>query len=207
MRVRPGRCRSLPLAWAPPRRHIRSFRRRGRGGVRARSRRAGRAAARCRRCPPHHCARPAWRRGRGHGEPSKRRLTRREHRGFLPGSARTVPGVDDAGGGRRGSRAVESAELWQVLSAGWAVPRQRGRDLGGSLNLNLLVRRGDNRLVVRVHRPSVSQAACRTSRPSGTGLTPGYRARRWRRPATAPGGRGPGTGWSRWSGSSRTMRR
>jgi len=39
-----------------------------------------------------------------------------------------------------------------------AIPRQRGRDLGGSLNLNLLVSRGDERLVVRVHRPSVSRA-------------------------------------------------
>jgi hypothetical protein len=30
--------------------------------------------------------------------------------------ARTVPGVDDAGGGRRGLRAVASADLW-VLAA------------------------------------------------------------------------------------------
>jgi Ser/Thr protein kinase RdoA (MazF antagonist) len=66
--------------------------------------------------------------------------------------------VDDAGGGRRGTRAVVSAQLWEVLEARWAIPRQRGRDLGGSLNLNLLVRRGDERLVVRVHRPSVSPA-------------------------------------------------
>jgi len=40
---------------------------------------------------------------------------------------------------------------------GGRFPRQHGRDLGGSLNLNLLVSRGDDRLVVRVHRPSVSQ--------------------------------------------------
>ncbi len=40
--------------------------------------------------------------------------------------ARTVPGVDDAGGGRRGSRAVESAELWELLSAGWGYPRSTG---------------------------------------------------------------------------------
>jgi len=66
--------------------------------------------------------------------------------------------VDDAGGGRRGTRATVSAELWEVLAAGWAIPRQRGRDLGGSLNLNLLVSRGDERLVVRAHRPSVSPA-------------------------------------------------
>ena len=49
-----------------------------------------------------------------------------------------------------------SAELWELLSFRWAIPRQRGRDLGGSLNLNLLVSRGDEQLVVRVHRPSVS---------------------------------------------------
>ncbi len=66
--------------------------------------------------------------------------------------------MDDAGGGRRGTRATVSAELWEVLAAGWAIPRQRGRDLGGSLNLNLLVSRGDERLVVRVHRPSFSPA-------------------------------------------------
>src|SRR5207244_9267090 len=63
--------------------------------------------------------------------------------------------VDDAGGGRRGLRAVVSAELW-VLAAWWAIPRQPGRDLGGSLNL--LVSRGAGQLVVRVHRPSVSPA-------------------------------------------------
>src|SRR5215831_16923442 len=69
---------------------------------------------------------------------------------------RTVRDVDDAGGGRRGSRAVVSRELREVLAGRWAVPRQQGRDLGGSLNLNLLVSRGDDQLVVRVHRPSVS---------------------------------------------------
>jgi len=66
--------------------------------------------------------------------------------------------VDDAGGGRRGTRAVASGQLSEMLAARWAIPRQRGRDLGGSLNLNLLVHRGDERLVVRVHRPSVSPA-------------------------------------------------
>jgi len=45
-----------------------------------------------------------------------------------------------------------------VLAARWAIPRQPGRDLGGSLNLNLLVSRGAGQLVVRVHRPSVSPA-------------------------------------------------
>jgi hypothetical protein len=54
--------------------------------------------------------------------------------------------------------AVASGQLWEMLAARWAIPRQRGRDLGGSLNLNLLVHRGDERLVARVHRPSVSPA-------------------------------------------------
>ena len=76
----------------------------------------------------------------------------------IDGGARTVPGVDDAGGGRRGLRAVVSAELWGVLAARWAIPRQPGRYLGGSLNLNLLVSRGAEQPVVRVHRPSVSPA-------------------------------------------------
>jgi Ser/Thr protein kinase RdoA (MazF antagonist) len=65
--------------------------------------------------------------------------------------------MDDPGGGRRGTRAAASSELREV-AARWAIPRQHGRDLGGSLNLNLLVRRGDDQLVVRVHRPSVSPA-------------------------------------------------
>jgi hypothetical protein len=73
-------------------------------------------------------------------------------------SARIVPGVDDAGGDRRGTRAVVSWELWEVLAARWAIPRQQGRDLGGSLNLNLLVSPGGEQVVVRVHQPSVSPA-------------------------------------------------
>jgi Ser/Thr protein kinase RdoA (MazF antagonist) len=66
--------------------------------------------------------------------------------------------VNDAGGGRRGTRAAVSQELWEVLTARYAIPRQQGRDLGGSLNLNLLAGRGGEQLVVRVHRPSVSAA-------------------------------------------------
>ncbi len=37
-------------------------------------------------------------------------------------------------------------------------PRQDGHDLGGSVNLNLLVSRGGEQLVARVHRPSVAPA-------------------------------------------------
>jgi len=33
-----------------------------------------------------------------------------------------------------------------VLAARYAIPRQQGRDLGGSLNLNLLVSRGRDQL-------------------------------------------------------------
>jgi Ser/Thr protein kinase RdoA (MazF antagonist) len=66
--------------------------------------------------------------------------------------------VDDAGGGRRGTRAAVSNELWEVLVGRYAIPRQQGCDLGGSLNLNLLVHRGEEQLVARVHRPSVSRA-------------------------------------------------
>jgi Ser/Thr protein kinase RdoA (MazF antagonist) len=66
--------------------------------------------------------------------------------------------MDDAGGARRGMRAAVSAGLWEVLAARFGIPRQQGRDPGGSLNLNLLVSRGDDQLVIRVHRPSVSQA-------------------------------------------------
>jgi hypothetical protein len=66
--------------------------------------------------------------------------------------------MDDAGGGRRGARAAVSGKLWEVLAARWAIPRQRERDLGGSVNLNLLVHRGNDQLVVRVYRPSLSAA-------------------------------------------------
>jgi len=73
-------------------------------------------------------------------------------------AAGTVLGVDDAAGGRRGTRPAVSGRLWEVLAARWAIPRQQGRDLGGSVNLNLLVSRGGDQLVARVYRPSVSQA-------------------------------------------------
>jgi Ser/Thr protein kinase RdoA (MazF antagonist) len=66
--------------------------------------------------------------------------------------------MDDAGGGRRRTRAAVSAKLWEVLAARWAIPRQRKRDLGGGVNLNFLVHRGNDQLVVRVYRPSLSPA-------------------------------------------------
>jgi len=98
--------------------------------------------------------------------------------------------LDDAGGGRRGLRAVVSAELGELLAARWAVPRQPGRDLGGSLNLNLLVSRGAEQLVVRVHRPSASPPRVEA-----------IQAVRERLDAAGV------TGWSRWNGSSATTGR
>ena len=98
--------------------------------------------------------------------------------------------MDDAGGGRRGLRAGVSAELWEVLAARWSIPSQPGRDLGGSLNLNLLVSRGAERLVVQVHRPSVSPPRLEA-----------IQAVRERLDAAGV------TGWSRWNGSSATTGR
>ncbi len=62
--------------------------------------------------------------------------------------------MDDAGGGRRGPRAVPGADLMALLSHDWAVVPFRGvKDLGGSANLNLLVSDERAQLVVRVYRP------------------------------------------------------
>src|SRR6266567_9164945 len=110
--------------------------------------------------------------------------------------------MDDAGGGRRGTRATVSAELWEVLAAGWAIPRQRGRDLGGSLNLNLLVSRGDERLVVRVHRPlgQPGPAGGHPARPAAAGCRRGAVLGAGGGPRWRPVGAQPG-GWSRWNGT------
>ncbi|MFI6324106.1 phosphotransferase enzyme family protein [Nonomuraea sp. NPDC050556] len=63
--------------------------------------------------------------------------------------------MDDAAGGLRGSRAVVSAELAEFLRATWGV-WPVGGDLGGSVNLNLLVSDGRSRRVARVYRPFVT---------------------------------------------------
>ena len=64
--------------------------------------------------------------------PAARLCLRFVSTGPINRAAGTVPGVDDAGGGRRGRRAAVSAELWEVLAARWAISRQPGRDRGGA---------------------------------------------------------------------------
>lgn len=65
--------------------------------------------------------------------------------------------MDDAAGGRRGSRAIVSPDLEEFLRAHWGVrPAGAAPDLGGSVNLNLLVTDGRSLRVARVHRPFVT---------------------------------------------------
>jgi Ser/Thr protein kinase RdoA (MazF antagonist) len=65
--------------------------------------------------------------------------------------------VDDADGGRRGSRARPGPSLLQALRDRWGLgPPAEQVDLGGSSSLNLLVDDGDHRYVARVHRPHVT---------------------------------------------------
>jgi Ser/Thr protein kinase RdoA (MazF antagonist) len=65
--------------------------------------------------------------------------------------------MDDADGGRRGLRARPGPGLLQALRDHWGLGGLAGAvDLGGSSSLNLLIRDGDHRSVVRVHRPSVT---------------------------------------------------
>jgi Ser/Thr protein kinase RdoA (MazF antagonist) len=65
--------------------------------------------------------------------------------------------VDDAAGGQRGTRAIVSPDLEELLRAHWAVrPAGAAPDLGGSVNLNLLVTDGTSLRVARVYRPFVT---------------------------------------------------
>jgi Ser/Thr protein kinase RdoA (MazF antagonist) len=65
--------------------------------------------------------------------------------------------VDDAAGGRRGTRAIISADLEEFLRAHWGVrPAGAAPDLGGSSNLNLLVTGGASLRVARIYRPFVT---------------------------------------------------
>jgi Ser/Thr protein kinase RdoA (MazF antagonist) len=65
--------------------------------------------------------------------------------------------VDDAAGGRRGTRAIVTPDLEEFLRAHWEVrPAGAAPDLGGSCNLNLLVTDGTSLRVARVHRPFVT---------------------------------------------------
>jgi len=68
-------------------------------------------------------------------------------------------GVDDAANGLRGMRAKPSRALDLILGDRYGIDRaDDAKDLGGSSNLNLLVRVGDDRYVVRVYRPYVTSA-------------------------------------------------
>jgi Ser/Thr protein kinase RdoA (MazF antagonist) len=65
--------------------------------------------------------------------------------------------VDDAAGGQRGTRAIASPDLEEFLRAHWGVrPAGPTPDLGGSVNLNLLVTDGRSPRVARVYRPFVT---------------------------------------------------
>jgi len=65
--------------------------------------------------------------------------------------------VDDAAGGQRGTRAIVSPDLEEFLRARWGVrPAGAAPDLGGSVNLNLLVTDGKSLRVARAYRPFVT---------------------------------------------------
>ena len=65
--------------------------------------------------------------------------------------------MDDAAAGQRGTRAIASAELERFLWAHWGVrPATVAPDLGGSVNLNLLVTDNRSLHVARVYRPFVT---------------------------------------------------
>lgn len=66
--------------------------------------------------------------------------------------------MDDVGNGRRGRRASASAELRWLLASAYGVDGDDARDLGGSVNLNLLITRAAAPCVVRVYRPFVTEA-------------------------------------------------
>jgi Ser/Thr protein kinase RdoA (MazF antagonist) len=67
--------------------------------------------------------------------------------------------MDDAGGGLRGLRAAPSRELLDAVRQAYGVFGSTDPvDLGGSSNLNLLVRDGSDRWVVRAYRPYVTAA-------------------------------------------------
>src|SRR6266849_2746406 len=67
--------------------------------------------------------------------------------------------TDDAGNGRRGSRATLSPRLLEILHERYGLDEgDEARDLGGSSSLNLLVAAGGRRCVARVYRPYVSES-------------------------------------------------
>jgi Ser/Thr protein kinase RdoA (MazF antagonist) len=64
--------------------------------------------------------------------------------------------MDDAGNGRRGSRPRRSAALNAAVEHAYGVSLLAATDLGGSANLNLLVRREGAPVVVRAYRRHVT---------------------------------------------------
>jgi Ser/Thr protein kinase RdoA (MazF antagonist) len=65
--------------------------------------------------------------------------------------------MDDAAGGRRGTRAVVSDALLRAVDDAYGIrPDRPPADLGGSSNLNLLIRDERGPWVVRVYRPHVT---------------------------------------------------
>ena len=70
------------------------------------------------------------------------------------------PGAaDNASNGQRGLRARPSPALADLLREAYGIEDAQGAaDLGGSSNLNLLVRQGPKQCVARVYRPYVSEA-------------------------------------------------
>lgn len=75
---------------------------------------------------------------------------------------RDLMGTDNAGGGQRGLRATPSDALLAAVRRAYGVGEGLDPvDLGGSSNLNLLVGDDDDRFVVRVYRPHVTEARLR----------------------------------------------
>lgn len=98
--------------------------------------------------------------------------------------------MTDAAGGQRGTRAIVTPDLEEFLRAHWGVrPAGAASDLGGSVNLNLLVTDGRSLRVARVYRPFVTgqrigalQAARRHLARHGVPAAepvPGLRGRYW----------------------------
>jgi Ser/Thr protein kinase RdoA (MazF antagonist) len=69
-----------------------------------------------------------------------------------------VRAMDDAGDGRRGLRPRVSRALSEAVAGAYGLSLSTATDLGGSANLNLLVRDNDERFVVRVYRRHVTDA-------------------------------------------------
>ncbi|WP_020575442.1 phosphotransferase [Actinopolymorpha alba] len=64
--------------------------------------------------------------------------------------------ADDANGQARGLRAIPTAKLVTALGVHYGLDASAAADLGGGLNLNLLVMKGSARYVARVYRPYVT---------------------------------------------------